>query len=390
MQSTKRLASVDGLRGIAILLIVLFHFRLMAEGCAPQSRLRALLEPAQRGGAAIYFFLILSGFSLTHSLIRKTRSGRAPAVLDYLFERWRRIAPPYYVATFLYLATAFIQQAINQRALVIGEGTYRQIIVHLLFVHGFWADTIYAISTPLWFLSMLFQLYLVLPLLFALAEKFGYLLVIPAMVAVSLAWRLFLVYGVRGHFYLADGVFLGHLAEFAIGMWIAAWCNRPDRPPVSHVLCPLCFVSALVLLTGGVTLESLYRFLFFDVVLGAAFGAILMAALASDEYRGLFGRTCAAAPLVWTGEISYSLYLTHGLALGWVSPIYRRILPHSANTDDIFLVAAFGSILGVGWAFYRMVESPFWLKSARKRLKDAESSRSEGRAFVQPTDASRS
>jgi peptidoglycan/LPS O-acetylase OafA/YrhL len=390
MPASKRLACVDGLRGVAILLVMSLHLRGMAEGCASQARLRILFEPGRVGGSGIELFLVLSGFSLTHSLIRKTRSGHPPDALQYVFDRCRRIAYPYYVALALYLITIAIQQAVHHQVLALEGGLYRQIIVHVLFVHGFWQDTIYAISAPLWFLSMLFQIYLVFRLLVRFAEKVGYPLFVLAIIAISMAWHVFVIYGLRSHFYLVNGVFLGLLAPFAMGMWVAAWYNRPDRRAASRVMCAVCLLSALVLLTGAAALRGPYRLLV-DFFLGAGFSALLMAALASDEYHGLFGRACAIGPLVWTGKISYSLYLTHGLVAYWTGPLYHRLLlPHTANTDDFFLVATLISIFGLGWFFYRVVESPLsHPRSAREPSEHSENSLPEDRALGQPIDASK-
>jgi peptidoglycan/LPS O-acetylase OafA/YrhL len=189
MGNNERLSCVDGLRGIAVLLIVLFHFRLLVEGIGSLTHFRMLLAPGRWGATGIQFFLVLSGFGLSYSLMQKARYGQVTGFLPYLLRRWKRIAPSYYVAIFIYVAVT----AIHRDGVAIQGGIFRQIVVHLLFLHGFWADTIYAISAPLWFLSMLFQIYLILPVLFALAEKFGYLLVIPLSIASSLAWRLLLV-----------------------------------------------------------------------------------------------------------------------------------------------------------------------------------------------------
>jgi peptidoglycan/LPS O-acetylase OafA/YrhL len=321
------------------------------------------------GGSGIYFFLVLSGFSLTHSLTRKARTGQSSSAFRYLFERWIRVAPPYYAAIFLYLATAAVQQAIHHQPFTVEGGLYRQILVHLLFMHGFWSDTIYAISIPLWFLSTLFQLYLIFPLLFKLAERYGYQFVVPVSIAISLSWRWFVTHGLVGQTYLVDGVFLGRLGAFAMGMGVAAWFNRPDRPAASRLLSPICLACAAVFLTAAFSSVPPYKILLGHTAFGAGFSAILVAALASDGHHGLFSRVCSSAPLVWTGKISYSLYLVHALALDWIAPIYRRVIPHhSALTDDLFLVAAFGLILGLGWLFYGIMEAPVNKRSEVRRL----------------------
>src|SRR5947209_2000653 len=111
MTGAKKLEVLDGLRGIAVLSVIAFHHRLMSEGEIGHSTLYTLLAPSRFGYAGVHLFLVLSGFCLTHSLIRRARAGQEPTLRTYLIHRWRRIAPPFYAAMALYLFAAAAARA---------------------------------------------------------------------------------------------------------------------------------------------------------------------------------------------------------------------------------------------------------------------------------------
>ena len=97
-RSSAKLDCLDGLRGVAILLVVLFH--LAGGGGQPYHRLVAsALTPFRFGYTGVHLFLVLSGFCLTHSLLRRAAAGRPPTIRSYLASRFWRIAPPSKIGT---------------------------------------------------------------------------------------------------------------------------------------------------------------------------------------------------------------------------------------------------------------------------------------------------
>jgi len=91
-----RLTSLDGVRGLAALMVVLSHVAAMTYapwgGTTPTTLEFALWH---LGAPAVDVFFILSGFVVTQSLLRR------PAVLPYLTRRWVRLAPLAYLAVLL-------------------------------------------------------------------------------------------------------------------------------------------------------------------------------------------------------------------------------------------------------------------------------------------------
>jgi peptidoglycan/LPS O-acetylase OafA/YrhL len=360
MPGAKKLDCLDGLRGIAVILVVLFHHRLMAESEAQHSIIYAALAPFRFGYSGVHLFLVLSGFCLTHSLLRRMGAGRQPSLRTYLTDRWKRIAPPYYAAVLIYLASSAIAPATMHKATPISQVSVRQLLVHSSFVHGFWADTIEAINSPFWSLSLEFQFYLLLPLLFTLAEKYGYRRMIVGVAALSVAWRTLVGVVCPQELHMINGVFLGRWSEFALGMGIAAWYNGPERRPLKRQTTPRCLTISLAFLGGAVVLSALGRHTSVDFLFGIGYASLLISVLLSVDQSGHLGRLIKARPFVRLGVISYSVYLTHSLVLDWTTWGYRRFVPETdVLTDLASLPAMLMLVLAAGYVFHCAIERHF-------------------------------
>src|SRR5262249_57821933 len=86
---------LDGVRGIAILLVMLFHF----QGTRPHWIPKVLTYPMILGWSGVDLFFVLSGFLITGILV-ETR-GAENYFSSFYARRVLRILPLYLVAVFL-------------------------------------------------------------------------------------------------------------------------------------------------------------------------------------------------------------------------------------------------------------------------------------------------
>jgi peptidoglycan/LPS O-acetylase OafA/YrhL len=370
---TNKLACLDGLRGLAVLAVVLFHHRLESSYFPVRSALYPLLAPSRVGYVGVHLFLVLSGFCLTHSLIGRARKGRSPSLRHYVRDRWRRIAPPYYAAMAVYVLVVYLQRQNGMEPFHPEPIDGRQLWLHLTFLHGLRPDTLMAINPPFWSLSLEFQFYLTLPLLFALAERCGYRAVIAGIVGVSLLYRIGVVYSCPDDTNHLSKFFLGRWAEFGLGMAVASWANRREQGPswLNAGAAPWVFLVGMVILAAAIGWELKGGFVLVDPGLGLGFALLLISAILSAESRRGLGRWLSWRPLTALGTISYSVYLTHTLVQEWVDRSYlRHVGTHATLWSDILLLfGSLGLILAVGAAFYVLVESRFVRSiDATKRL----------------------
>jgi peptidoglycan/LPS O-acetylase OafA/YrhL len=164
---------IDLLRGLAILLVIMFH----ALGTAfPTEHLQwggglfpdfnvshsfLLLLPATFGWSGVAIFFAISGFCIHNSYMRERQLG----MTRYLIKRTFRIYPPYFISLCFF---SFCFALYGHRDL------FHNFLLHVLLIHNFSGDYFYGINLAYWSIAVEFQLYLLyIPLMFA-ATKFGW------------------------------------------------------------------------------------------------------------------------------------------------------------------------------------------------------------------------
>src|SRR4051794_6890563 len=88
-----RIASLDGVRGLAALAVLTFHVQQFGGGHIPG--ISAILGSLNSG---VVIFFVLSGFLLYRPFVRARRDGTRPAVGRYFRHRAIRIVPAYWLA----------------------------------------------------------------------------------------------------------------------------------------------------------------------------------------------------------------------------------------------------------------------------------------------------
>lgn len=96
---TKRLRSLDGLRGIAAVAVVIYHYLYVAP--ETWGALAEPLAPARFGAQGVQLFFVISGFVITMSLRRGT-------IRDFIASRISRLFPLYWFAVLLTAAALTI------------------------------------------------------------------------------------------------------------------------------------------------------------------------------------------------------------------------------------------------------------------------------------------
>ena len=162
-----RFPALDGLRGLACLLVLVNHTPFINE-----------LPFAKMGTLAVRIFFVLSGFLLYSGLIGADKLD----LRGYYRRRAWRILPLYYVALLL----GSIAYWVTQKSLPTGN-----IISHLFFAHTFKPEWALAPMPTAWSLGAEGQFYALLPLL-ALAFRTETLPRLCAAIACALGLQLLL------------------------------------------------------------------------------------------------------------------------------------------------------------------------------------------------------
>jgi peptidoglycan/LPS O-acetylase OafA/YrhL len=325
--SRSHLATLDGLRGVAVALVMITH--LPAE---PAAQIHRLIPQLMHMGGylGVDLFFVLSGFLITRILLADRVSG---APLKYfLIRRCLRIFPLYYLV--LLLNAAFSPSVALVWCAVYLSNYY----------FAFVADENLLRHT--WSLCVEEHFYLFWPVLARyLPTRLSYRLLFLVM-AISLGSSCALALTRVPHAAtLIYGGTLSRVWSLALGGLVAySRFGAEGRPPAWRAALPLGVGSASVLV--AVVLAASGRTALAYLVMVPAYSfislAALLLALATASSATVVGRGLRARPLRFTGRISYGLYLFHPFA-------YHLFLARHGERLSVGLIARAG--LGVLLAF---------------------------------------
>ena len=210
-----RLGVLDGMRGIAVLLVLWYHVWEISWQPAPWPWLQFVPET---GFIGVQLFFFLSGFVITYPFLRAQMTGApAPSWQHFAFRRFIKIAPSYLLS----IAIAYlIGYAAGQNYVKLP--LWQELGSHLLFLQSWWQPTIGSINGVLWTLTVEVEFYLLFPLTWFLFRRWPW----PTgalLIGISIAWRSYWAHCCSHAVFQLMGFNLpAYLDMFACGM-LCAW-----------------------------------------------------------------------------------------------------------------------------------------------------------------------
>ncbi|MBD1586082.1 acyltransferase family protein [Pseudomonas typographi] len=338
---------IDGLRALAVLAVVGFHFGV----------------PGMGGGfAGVDVFFVISGYLIGGHMLAERAQGRFGYV-DFLARRARRLLPALLVmtvATLLLAAWIMIPSDYEQ----LGRAARYQamFVANVLFERKVGYFDTGPDATPLlhtWSLSVEEQFYLLFPWVLALALRSGrhWRLWIALLAGLSLALsQWWLAAAPRSAFFLLPS----QGWELLAGVLLASAPALPHR-----VLARLAGAVGLVMVGASLALYRPHMPFPGLAALPVVIGSVLL--IWAGTHPGSWTlRSLGAAPCAGLGKLSYSWYLWHWPLL----VLARYTWPGSFTPGALALVAA--ASLVAAYASWRWVEQPFrqwrWLAPPRQML----------------------
>src|SRR5438874_1369048 len=346
----KRLLWIDISKGLAILFVAYFHFfrTYFQYGVLPPpdwsnfaaSALTILrfvwFKVSGLGFHAVGVFIILSGWTLMQSTMRRAESG-AIGWGSWYRARFLRLYPMYWVAHLVYLLSPFVArlEPVDDRVILSLLGLrFIDIQMNFMYLNAAW-----------WYVSMLIQFCLIFPLLFWAARRFGpcwFLLV--ACVAGFFARYLLLIVWHQSGLWVLGGFAICRLPEFALGMSLAMWHARSSERVEWFLLRGTGFVAGLLLYPAALQLyHGLYDYIFVDFATGTC---LFLEIIGIAGVISLLQWPAKAFGLV--GIYSYGLYLIHQPYVIWLGlrireqPIWMFLLIAIAT---LAVLSAWGMLL---------------------------------------------
>lgn len=352
-----RIPELDGIRGTAVLAVVLFHWIATQGYSVLPGKLESLLLFAWSG---VDLFFVLSGFLIGGILLDARDSTNYFKV--FYIRRFYRILP-LYCALCLSTITIFYLPLSTHAWLF----DYPKIpwYAYLTFGQNFWmVKSINVGGFPLavtWSLAVEEQFYLTLPLVvrFASRKKLPYLLAIGVLLApfirVALWFALGPKMGAVAGYYLApcrmDALLLGVLAAWAVrnqGCW--EWL-------VAHK----AVVDATSMVLGVGILWMIHRHLAGSFAL-ASFGYTLTALfylsllLLAVTQSGFVSRLFRSRVLTELGLVAYGLYLFHIPVIGLVYGLAGKANPRLIGLSTCALTSLAGfclyAVVRLSWVYF--------------------------------------
>jgi len=270
--ATGRLPALDELKGLAIILVILYH----AGGVLAWNN-------TLHGDLGVDIFVILSGIGLALGSVY-------PGTRLFLIRRFLRIFPTYWIVltAFWLLNAHFLGQDL----------TTKNLVLHYLGIHGWCGDGYaMAINDSFWFITLILSLYLLYSALQKLMPSPGRLLLAGA--AISLTITLILFYqGQSGSF--------SHMALRLPGFFVGLLIGRLLKTGRLDLVLTAPLALALFLLTyvpytQGVMFHSVLVGLALMATYLFAWKTLVPAALEKPVARGL----------KFLGDRSLTIFLIH-------------------------------------------------------------------------------
>lgn len=343
---SERIVGLDGLRGVAILLVLSVH---LCTGLTGHERLTGepWLSLLYAGNTGVTLFFILSGFLVSAPFIKSAQARKAYPLGEYVVQRALRILPPYYVVAFF--------------GIIITQN-FDQILPVLLF--SSYGYSLGAYSAVWWSLSAEIQFYFLVPLVFYIAHRrrrmpllFFALLVAVIYLSIIFGWNILPgqeEFALRFRWILS--VF-GQLPAFLAGMGMSLIYYKVKKPGHNNFLMEhVCILALLAVLSWlllpvarmGAVVHMWHKpwYIIFETLVWS--GVIWVILGRSTTRDGLLDNYLTR----YLGRISFSLYLVH-------MPIIKLVASFSGALGlwPSVILASMLSI-AVAQALYWLVEEP--------------------------------
>jgi peptidoglycan/LPS O-acetylase OafA/YrhL len=312
---------LQGLRGLAVLAVVLYHCHARLAGTW-------LYGPLLWGWAGVNLFFALSGFLIT-SILLEAR-GKPHYFRNFYARRALRIWPVY----FLLLIVCYSVPAWFLGDTWAHQTHWQTLLAYALFIQNLRHTPLPGTLGPTWSLAIEEQYYFVwAPVVRFCQGRLNWLLptILGAMVIASPIFRLS-----HAH-WLNTTHTLIHLEGIAFGSLIAVGLHQLKISRrvwlwMGLTGAVLGFVSAGTIFAGSS---------FLDTGLALGFAGVVLATVAGTGGRNPLALFLRRGPLPFYGQISYGMYMTHILVFVYFGNFDARL-------DDQYHIGIAGNLLIVG------------------------------------------
>lgn len=302
----ERNKNVEVLRACAILYVMLYHFYIVSGKNIPNSVISSLI--GMGGEIGVIMFFVISGFGIYSLLDAKKNSELT--YTKFIFGRWKKLAPQYYICLFILLV-------LTDSAVYINPAYIMQIISHALFFHSLspsWSGTINGV---LWTMGVLMQFYILSFFIFKLQKKsicFPILLCIVSLFIKASIYHYILPNSENSNpiiYFVYGRQIYSALDNFIVGMLAAYFMNK--KKINSDLISGIIFLVSVVVLLywaykgykTGIYYDTFFSYIWHFI------SAILCSVMIYSACMIKQITNRLVIPLHWVARNNYGIYLWH-------------------------------------------------------------------------------
>lgn len=356
------LSPLDGLRGIAITAVFIFH---MAEGGAFKG-LPWLQDLMLTGWLGVDLFFAVSGFLITRSAINLL--GRDNYYKTFYRNRARRILPAYYsILMVLIVAFGFLYRE-NQYFHVFSE---RLTCLFLMCTNIETALTSIALPFGLnhfWSLAVEVQIYLLWPVIVANLSRRRLLVFALGVAAFSFGYRVYVLTSTEDWVLIYFSTFT-RLDSFAMGAAVFLLSEHTRRRLISYTLIAggICGGVATAFLNSGIPFNNPWASVF-GITFAAFFSSGVVLIVVTENSKILI-HALTNKYVMGLGTISYSFYIVHYPIMQsryfWMPGVGTAVFGRTIQQDVLMGAILVAACLFVSFLSYQFLEKPFLAKKPK-------------------------
>ncbi|MDB4989423.1 MAG: oatA 2 [Myxococcaceae bacterium] len=369
-QARVHLPALDGIRGLAILTVVVYHLTLWANVVLPWD---GIWRWTKVGHVGVDLFFVVSGYLIT-GILWDSRAS-AGYLRTFFARRTLRIFPLYYAFVFALVVVAPLFAPDNPKLREISDGqlwlwTYTSNIA--VAIKNTWP---FNAANHLWSLAVEEQFYLVWPLLVWRTRRETLVRLCFALTALAMFVRWLLIAKFPGHDLGSYTLTVCRLDDLLLGAALALEGRAPSSQPrpwakAARLLALPAGLVALAVMYGvgqsespaGHATTTPLSDVFVPTLWAVAFSGLVSLSLLDTRAQRWFSHPA----LRFFGRYSYGMYLFHFP----MHPLFERLVPlHSFGSPalGVLVFTAVGVALttAVAWISFHAYEARFLALKAR-------------------------
>lgn len=352
----ERIYQLDGLRAIAVILVVFYHLNIYIHAIPGFN-----LLIKNGGGLGVFLFFILSGYLMSMFYLGKNLSmHKLPSYKAFYLSRFIRIMPLYIISTTIFYV-------LRNNIETYGSSTFTISLIEFIGGLLFLNDKVFILNPVIWTLRIEIIFYFVFPLIgyiihhLYLNKKHYILLLLPLiLILLSTIFRYFQIFKTNSFFTNLDGLATGILAAIIISL------ITHNNIKINNKL--LLFIIFIALICVGIVLHFHVFTYLYATSLSILFLLIFTGILLLPK-ENLLIKILSAPVLYYVALLSYSIYIWHfNIYYNICKPIMEQVVVSEYLQSTLSYVSAIIVTAVVSYISYHTIEKTF-IKLKSKILK---------------------